>query len=317
MADGGKNDNKLQFGIEGFLNSFQKNLSSKLSETVIAGYVETVSNIGKYLADTIATSYMSSFKESFGDLLKAFEEARNDPNSVINFFDYQKKLNTFHWAWPYGIEPEELRKLLSEAEDEKQFDNLIASFFTKDRIDQMCNEIYKSLPRRHKVIFRQITRAIDNKQYALANNGLMSVIDNLLCLVLKNKGRVQRKGILKPLIDFYSDMYSMKDIGFVFFIYMLSNNVDLIFSDYDFDKKIIVDTNKKVRRHLSVHGFAFSNKKNDTIMLLNTLIAILSNQKYLLPFRETLIWDRNNKQFKISCKDYVIKRRIKNELAIE
>ncbi len=181
----------------------------------------------------------------------------------------------------------------------------------------MCEETIKLLPRKHKMIFCQIKKAFESRHYAWSNIGLMSIIDNLLSELLCNKGCVNRKGLLVPIIEFYSDRYAIKDIPFIFYLHMLSNNIDMIFSDYNFNEKIVLDTNKKTRRHLSVHGFSYSNKRSDLIMIFNTLMALLHNQEYLIPFEGQLARDRKKKEFYIQGKTYVIENRIKKQLQIE
>lgn len=265
----------------------------------------------------IVSDYMKSMRESFLAIGKVFEEARNNPDSYFNYHDYQEKLDNFHWAWPYGITSQELKILLEKVENEKQFDRVMVSFFSKKRVNEMFDDMNDLLPRKHKVMFCQIVSAFESGNYALANNGLISIIDNLLIDLLKNKGCVNRKGILHPIIDFYADHYNFSDVDFLFEVQMLSNNIDLIFGDYNFGDKIKIDSNKKVRRHLSAHGYMYSNNRADVIMLMNTLIALLVNIVYFKPFRGTLIRDKKTKLFIIVTSPYVVINRIGKELDVK
>ena len=157
--------------------------------------------------------------------------------------------------------------------------------------------------------------AYNQGQYALINNAIFSIIDNLLSVVLKNKGRTTRKGILQPIIEYYSNNYRFADIDFIFQLQMLSNNINLIFSDYNFAETKELETHKKARRHLSAHGVKYSNRRCDSVMLLNTLTSLLDNMKYIEPFSDSL--EYKNKMFCISAKKYVITNRIRKQVHIE
>lgn len=282
---------------------------------IIQNVSNVVSGISKMLSTVDVSAYMTSFKEAFSSFFGALEEARNNPYSYYNFMDYEKKLNDFHWAWPYDITPEEMKELLENATDEQEFDKLMIFFFPKKRVNQMCEHTLSLLSRKHKKIFSQIMEAYNHKQYALINNAIFSIIDNLLSVVLKNKGRTTRKGILKPIIKYYSNNYGFADIGFIFQLQMLSNNINLIFSNYNIEENIEIDTHKKARRHLSIHRVNYSNRRCDSVMLLNTLTSLLDNMKYIEPFSESL--EYKNKAFYINAKKYVITNRIKKQVYIE
>lgn len=58
-------------------------------------------------------------------------------------------------------------------------------------------------------------------------------------------------------------------------ILVLNDNINVIYETVDFNKRIKIKTNKKVRRNPSQHGKYFSNRKIDTIMLLNTVYYLL------------------------------------------
>lgn len=318
------NVNQINNSIVSFQQTITKTVKPIIDYTMMASVRETVSTFANMAQEMVASVvqaatsvYMKSIKEAFADLGKVITEARENPDSYFNFHDYQKKLDAFHWSWPYGITAAELKVLLEEANDEVEFDKLIVTFFSKERMNNMLNDIYVLLPRKHKVIFKQIKEAYKNNYYALINNATISIIDNLLSDMLKNKGCVARKGILEPIVNFYGDNYALQEVDFIFELQMISNNLNMIFTDYNFDDKILLDTNKKVRRHLVAHGFAYSNKRTDSIMLLNTLMALLDNWIYLEPFKNALGRDKGTKTFLIMSNDKVIFNRIYKMLEIE
>ena len=299
--------------VQEFVDNCRKLVSSQIIESVS----NTVLDISNMFSSFNVTEYMTSFKNAFSAFFDALEEARNNPRSFFNFFDYQTKLNAFHWAWPYDITPDELKALLEQATNEQEFDKLMLSFFSKKRVNQMCKYTLPLLPRKHKTIYQQIIEAYNLRQYALINNAIFSIIDNLLSVVLKDKGKTTRKGILQPIIEFYSENYRLADIGFIFELQMLSNNINLIFENYAFSERANIDTHKKARRHLSAHGLQFSNRRYDSIMLLNTITALVDNMIYIEPFNECLSYNKKQKRFFIDTKRYVVVNRIRKKVCIE
>jgi hypothetical protein len=297
--------------------SLNNTVNSIIREIDFSGIIKTVTALSSTISKMLSSDYMTSIKETFAKLANAIEEAHDNPYSYLNFYDYQNSLDEFHWAWPFDISPEELKQLIEQANDEIEFDRLIASYFTKERLQNMFYIIENGLPRRHTVIFGQIKKAFYNRQYALMNTATVAIIENILGIVLKDKGCTKRKGILKPIIKYYADNYMFHDLSFLFELQMLSNNIDLIFSDYRFGSKVFIESNKKVRRHLSAHGYMFSNRRIDSIMLLNTLAAILINIDYITPFEKTVEKSKNKKLFIICTKDYVIRNRIQKITGIE
>ncbi len=302
--------------IETIVQRFNTAIGKIPSHEIYEKTTKVVKCFSEVLINAVATNYMQKFSDAFQSFIGMIEEAKNDPDSVLNFYNYQEKLDSFHWAWPFGIETAELKKLIENASCEEDFDNLMVSFFSKNRLEQMNVHIYSMLPRKHKIIFFQACDAFRDKQYALANNALFSIIDNLLGEVLNNKGIMRRKGIFDPIISFYSDTYKMNDTLFLFHLQMLSNSINLLFEDYDFDNRIKLNTSKTVRRHLSIHGIKYSNKRSDTVMLLNTLCALLDNRKYINPFKDEIKYQKKRKSFEIKCKQYVLKNRIAKALGI-
>lgn len=300
----------IQMFVEGVRNISRAHIIENMINVM-----SEISKISKMISTVDVAAYMKSFNEAFSTFFDALEEARNNPYSYFNLKDYEKKLNDFHWAWPYGITPEEMKELLENATDELEFDKLMMSFFTKKRVNQMCEYTLLLLSRKQKKIFSQIMDAYNQGQYALINNAIFSIIDNLLSVVLKNKGRTTRKGILQPIIEYYSNNYRFADIDFIFQLQMLSNNINLIFSDYNFAETKELETHKKARRHLSAHGVKYSNRRCDSVMLLNTLTSLLDNMKYIEPFSDSL--EYKNKMFCISAKKYVITNRIRKQVHIE
>lgn len=132
-------------------------------------------------------------------------------------------------------------------------------------------------------------------QYAIANNALMSIIDNLLKKYMYNPGNVKRKGVMEPMVNYYGG-FTPKEVSFYLRMEMLSHCINFIFQWHDFSKKIHIETNKKANRHIAVYVFKYSNKRIDTILLINTIYEILYHQKYMKPFEGTIIIPKKSSQ---------------------
>lgn len=260
----------------------------------IKGYNETINFIQNNVSDVlikfaesmqklISTEYMEGLSKFLTVFSNQINIAKNDPNSYFSYISYEKELNSFHWAWPYQISAEEIKSLIESAQCEKDFDEFMIHFFDDAKINKIFQEFVDKLPSRHKMMIKQIKHAIERNDFAIANNALMSILDNMLSDYLENKGQVKREGILEPIIKYY-EVFPLHEVEFLFGLTMLSNNINFIFQDYNFDENLKINSNKKIRRHPSIHGVRYSNKKVDTLLLVNTLINLIENQEYLKLF---------------------------------
>lgn len=173
-------------------------------------------------------------------------------------------------------------------ESEVDFDNWLLEYFDGKKFNALLEDIQKGIPEKYRIAFEQIVIGLQNNAYVLVNNTLLSIIDGILSKYVANKKNVHRRGLLEPIIAFYDDSYSLENIPFIFELGMLDNNIHFIFEDTDFNAKIEVKTNKKIRRHSSVHGMAFSNNYNDTIFLLNALYWLIELEDVLRLFENSL-----------------------------
>lgn len=271
-------------------------LSTGMNE-IINGITKIVQTFASKLVEITTSEFMKSFSSVLQEIDKDILEASNNPNSVFNYNKYEKRLNDWHWAWPYEIDADTLFSMLQTVHCEKEFDEAMLKFFTDEKINKMIIEAKNKVAKHHKVLLSQVENGIRNRNYALVNNALMSIIDNSLSIYLEDKGCVARKNIFKPIIEHYEN-YSLDQIkAFIFDLCMLSNNINFVFDNVDFTKKIDLKTNKVARRHAALHGFSYSNKKVDTIMLLNTLAALMKIRPYLQYFENGIKYDRNKKDF--------------------
>ena len=216
------------------------------------------------------------------------DEIKRDPDSVLNYISYVKKLSKYFWAMPYNIDTAELKHIFEYVSTEKEFDDYMKKYFTKQKLKNLFNDIKLKLQKKHIIIFRQIEQSFYNRQYALINNSIISIIDDELSYYNYDKKETKRKNILCPIIEEYKN----KDVSQcewldLFYLEMLNNNLNLLFDNVDF-RKIVINNNKTIRRHATQHGKKYSNQKIVSIMLLNTLYNLLYIKDDLKKYRSRL-----------------------------
>ena len=235
-------------------------------------------------AVNISKLFPTDYMKDFAEILRQIKE---NPDSLFNYYQYEEQLNNYHWAWPYEISTDELKSLIETVNTEKEFDQYMVKFFSQEKLTLLTKELDEKLPSHHKILFRQVINAYNNRDYAIANNALLSILDNLLSDFLFKKRETKRVGILEPIVDFYKKSTSHNSV-LILRLIMLSNNIDFVFEFCDFQNKISIGTNKQVRRHPSIHGYKFSNKKVDVLMLLNTISELLYFEDNLKLFFNSL-----------------------------
>ena len=283
------------------------------AKEVLNGIATAIGTFATKLAEVASSEFMKGFSNVLLEIGKDIQEARENPNSVFNYSKYEKSLDDMHWAWPYEIEASVIFDILQNVNSEKEFDDKMLELFTEEKICRMICVSKNHIAKHHKVLLNQVAKGIKNKSYALVNNALMSIIDNSLSVYIVDKGCVARKNIFKPIIEHY-DNCILDEIGeFIFDLCMLSNNIDFIFDKVDFTKKIELRTNKIARRHAALHGFRYSNKRVDTIMLLNTLVALMKIKPYLRFFENGLKHKRNKGfEFTEEMKNKIMREKAEN-----
>lgn len=272
--------------------------------------INQIAEAQKAMMDTILSS--TTINSPFESISKSLEEAKANPYSIYNWFKYYDKLSEFFWIMPYKMTPNELHDILSNIKTEKEFDKYIFKYFNKTKVNLLIDDIKKSIQRRQDLkLFEQIIIAYNNKSYSLASMGLMSIIDNMLSYYLLNKGCNSRVKLFKPIIK---DLNRKREISddFPFIVMMINSNINLLYEDIQFNERIKIKTNKKARRNPVSHGKSYSNKKIDTIMLLNTVYYLLIAKTELKEYKNSLCYDRNSKEFYFP--DKFEKERIKKKI---
>lgn len=218
----------------------------------------------------------------------SLEEEKKDPDSFINYLAYVRYLSVYFWAMPYNIDTSELKFIFENVNSEKEFDSYMRKYFNKDKLESLFAAIKTKINRKHFIIFKQIEQGFYNKEYALINNAIISIIDDELSYYNYKKSDTKRIDILYPIIEDLEGK-SKKNINplDLFYLEMLNNNINVLFDDVNFNN-IIIDNNKAVRRHTVQHGKKYSNQRIVSIMLLNTLYNLLYIKEDLKSYRKRL-----------------------------
>lgn len=284
------------------IEGFQK-IKEGLAEVVASKARVAVTSLSSAFSAQIQnvlkeTWNLTKFMNPLAEALKALY----NPESLFSYEKYKNALNGYHWTLPYDMKAENLNELLSTVDSEVAFDKYMIKYFSKDKTDATFTYILDNLPRKHRTIMKQIRTGYENKQYALINLAMMSVIDDILSSVLVNAGANTNSGILQPIVLFLEKLpFRYFDVT-CFEVLMLNNNINFIFENQNFSDGYMVSSNKKARRHSAMHGRSVSNKKIDSLMLINTIQTILSVKKILDVFRRTIIRDKKEKLYVIDSK---------------
>ncbi len=180
-----------------------------------------------------------------------------------------------NWAYPFKITPKKVEEL-----NKKNFDEYMLDFFTDKRTKEMFCYINDNLPEHHKMLFKQIEDGYFKEMYALINIAIYPIIDDLLSILCKKTN----EKILASIIDWIKQNIQYESFPIIK-LSMLSNNIDSIFKFFKFDEEGVYNNEIFPRRHLSLHGKKYSNRKIDSLMLLNTLTQLLYYREFLKRFK--------------------------------
>ena len=287
------------------INTIMERLSNPMSNVI-----SQITEVQRQFINSIANVINKSIMPTFKILYDALEEAKNNPNSRLSWMNYYDKLSEFFWIMPYKITTEELHEILQYVETEKEFDEYINRYFTKDKVNSLFDDIKNMLSNNNqRKIFNQIIKAYETKSYALASIGITTMIDNSLSYYLIDKGCSSRIGLFKPIINDLD--LKGKNSTSLFIVMMVSSNINLLYEKIEFNSKISINTNKKSRRNPIAHGKSYSYKKIDVIMLANTLYYLLVIQNELKKYKNSL-YKKNKKSFYISSREE--RKKIKEKL---
>lgn len=257
---------------------------------VMEDLVLKISNVLKPLVE-VATAQLKSYTPYFKDLAESIEKAQNNPDSLINWYNYSKKLSEYLWTIPYDIESCKLKEIFEIINSEKEFDSYMIKYFNKKKTNELFDSIEILIPKKHKVMFSQIRKSFNIKLYSLSIVGIMSIIDELCSYFLIDKGCGKRNNLFVPIINDLKIRNA--DIFEILGVMILNENINIIYDNINFNDDIKIKTHKKARRNPCQHGRKFSNRKIDVIMLLNTMFNLLMIQNKFTEYKSKLY--KNNK----------------------
>ncbi len=252
--------------------------------------------------------------EYFSELGEKIKIAKENPNSLLNLYEYADRLSDYFWTKPYKMSAKEMKCIIEKVNSDKEFDNEISKYFSNEKLEELFKDINCYITSKHRVLFSQIEYAFYNKKYALANNGILAIIDEMCTYYLINKGCTSRVNLFEPIIKDFDEKKSDKSL--IILIMILNSNINTLYDDIEFNQEIKISTSKKIRRNLCQHGRSYSNKKIDTIMLLNTVYNMLVLRKYTAKYKNKLMYNRKSKKFSIPNTEErrKLKRKIKEEI---
>ena len=284
----------------------EQNLNKgKVDDNMMLPIINKITEITKPLFELVQ-EHITPIKEAYKNMMvslkpfiSAISEASKNPDSVISWMDYCKILKECVWAYPYKLAPEELKTITKEAMTEEEFDKYMKKHFTKDVVVSLSKDTLGMMPKKHKTIYKQAIAAYFNKSYALCNMGLIGIIDDLTSFFIFNKGLSARKGLFKPVVD-QTELLDIADIDSSHFtLMMLSENLDMLYTDTDFNNQVRPNNNKGISRHSSIHGKYYSNKRESTLTLLNTIYYLLQVISNFKQFKDKLKYNKSTKCFEI------------------
>lgn len=262
-----------------YIGSLTKVIANQNSTIMKA--MKMISEVHKELVDiTMRKINSSSF---FNELDKCIEETKNNPDSLANWYNYYTKLSEYFWIYPYDMKTEQLHHILETVSSEREFDKYMSHYFSKKKIKELLKIIKNEIPRRHRKMITQIEKAYDMKLYALANNSLINIIDDLLSFYLGNKGCPKRKGVFEPIVEkIKKDRIDIDDS--ILITFMINSFINKLYESTDFNN-ISFNTHKKTRRGTAAHGKFTSNERSDFIMLINTIYHLIIVQEVLKKYK--------------------------------
>ena len=258
--------------------------------------MERMVEITKPLVEAM-TKYQINYSGYFSELQKTLEKVKENPDSIINWIEYSNKLKDYIWTIPYNISGTELQKIFETIDCEEEFDNYMISYYSDEVMKSMTDEIRLAISDKHCLLFEQIIRSFEREDYSLSNIGLMSIIDELCSYFLEDKGRSTRKDMFEPILN--DSKFDEELDAYFLDVLLLNSNINTIYECIDFNSEIEISTNKKARRNPSQHVRFYSDRRIDSIMLMNTIYNLLLFQRVGSKYHSKLKYNRTKKKFEL------------------
>lgn len=265
-------------------------------------FIEKMTEISKSFFVSIEPKIKQAYKkllESLKPFVEIIDDADQNPDSLLSWMDYCKIMEKCFWVFPYKLKPSELKHFSKSITTEEEFDKCIKKHFKKNIVISLSQDTIKMIPPRHKTIYKQIIKSYFEKSYQLCNLGLIAIIDDLTSFFIFNKKTTRRRGMFSPIIKKIKKLDIKKINSSHFVLMMLSKNIDMLYVNTDFNEGAKPNNKKGISRHSAMHGKYYSNKKESTLMLLNTVYYLLEVVKNFSQFKDKLEIDNKESCFKI------------------
>ena len=118
--------------------------------------VEQIQRIGEQVRKAFSQIDFSKLFDNYFEPMRQFaikiDEAKKDPDSLMNYMSYVKNLSKYFWAMPYEIDTSELKQIFENVNSEKEFDEYMRKYFNKQKIQSLLDDIKKKINRKHIII---------------------------------------------------------------------------------------------------------------------------------------------------------------------
>lgn len=144
---------KTQLNIDTIAQTLQSTCEAIVNTANVL--VNAAYKIKQILTNIIPTDY-------FQDIITAWQEILNNPNSVINYTNYENKLDNFHWAWPFQFDASAIKELTETVNDEKDFDKWRCG--QEVGLDTLKREIERCIQKNNITKLSRFTKRRDQSQ---------------------------------------------------------------------------------------------------------------------------------------------------------
>lgn len=206
-------------------------------------------------------------------------------------------LNKRFWVIPYEYEYKNLNSLTKLTKND--FEKKMIKYFTKSKINRLFSEcIKKEVNTDKKQLLRQVKQNYFLGNYSICLASLITYVDSLTLQLVDDNSTKQHTSY--KVVDSLHDYYLSHDTYQMFLkIEVLKNFYDKLYKN---DEQLKNPQSNIINRNLISHGSKYSNKKIDTLRIINAIWYIQSiiEETNLL---DMFVYDNKNKQTKYKLKN--------------
>lgn len=113
------------------LKEFQQKMN-QITNNAVSIAISHISQMQKQILNSLP-KYIINIQPMFGELGRAIEEARKNPNSKLSWMKYTDKLSEFFWVMPYKMTTEELYDILQMSIQKKSLIEFYIDILTEKK----------------------------------------------------------------------------------------------------------------------------------------------------------------------------------------